>query len=1186
MSRLTRLSLANRSVVLLLALLTVLAGALSATSLKQELIPNIATPMGTIISIYPGASPETVESDVTKKIEDAIKGVEGVTDINSTSASNTSTINVEWDYGEDDKQITSDIRSAIDGISSDLPETVDPEVITGSFDDVPVLLTAVSSDSSPTVLSDDVENVIVPAIKKVSGVRDVSVAGDEEHEIDITFDQAKLNNLHIDPANLRQILGANQSAIPSGTMKTATSNIDVQTGTTYKSAEEIGEIELQGEDGRPVRLKRVATIEERPVDDSSISRVNGVDAVTLAITKDSSANTVAVTKAVHAELDKLQQKAGHGTKFTTVFDQAPWIEQSIHDLTTEGGIGLVMAVLVILLFLRSLGPTLITGISIPISLFFALIALKVGGYSLNIFTLGALTVAIGRVVDDSIVVIENIKRHQGLGESGFSTLVGSVKEVAGAVTSSTLTTVAVFLPIGLVSGQAGELFRPFALTVTVALLASLFVSLTVVPVLASYFMQRHGADVVHAHDESHGWLQNTYIPVLNWALGHRAITLILAVGLFVGTMALTPLLKTDFIGAGSAENLQVVQKLPTGTSLAETDAAARKVEQVIDADPNFGTYSTSIAEGSSLFVATKNDTNEATIMVLLKPGTDATKAAKRLRASLAKLHDVGDIEVAIGDSETSSKIVMYVESPNQDNLIDANDKTLAMLKRVKGLTNIESDLAEKREMLQVGMRSREAADLGMTKASVGEAVSWAVRGEKIGEMSKGNRTLDIYLRSQEPAKSLEEIDQVVLPVTQKMTMDARKDAGDRVEDWADDFEDANKHDATKAYKDSKKELKKQQQQADEQAVQLRAQLQDARHQLAKLQAQLKKAQQGSDPNKIGENVYRISEAISAMAERISELSAAVSSSGDQADSMGDQLDQLRDQREDSLDNQDTSDAISNAGERAQKVDATPVRLNRVANVQMVEAASQITRVDGARAVTITAASEGNDLSATTAAIKTGIAKLDLPDGVTIRVGGVSQDQQESFAQLGNAMLAAIAIVFLIMAATFGSLIQPLILLISIPFAATGALGLSLATDTPLGVPSMIGLLMLIGIVVTNAIVLIDLINQKRSAGADVEESIMAGARLRVRPIVMTALATISALIPMGLGLTGGGVFISKPLAIVVIGGLISSSILTLILVPVLYDLVERRPRWLRPHLASRESLDAWSEGPGPEQPHS
>lgn len=1176
MSRLTRLSLANRSVVLMLALLTVLAGALAAKSLKQELIPNIATPMGTIISIYPGASPSTVESDVTKKIEDAVKAVDGVTDINSTSASNTSTINVEWEYGEDDDKITSDIRSAIDGISSDLPETVDPEVITGSFDDVPVLLIAVSSASDDTTLANDVDDLIVPALKKVAGVRDVSVAGDEEREIVITFDQAKLNERSVDPSTLRQVLAANLSAIPSGTMKTGRENLDVQTGHTFRSAEEIGNIEIQGSiknESRTYKLNELATVEERPVDDSSISRVDGRDAVTLSITKDPSSNTVAVSKGVLDELDGLEKKVGHGTEFTTVFDQAPWIEQSIHDLTTEGGIGLVMAVLVILLFLRSLGPTLITGVSIPISLMFALIALKVGGYSLNIFTLGALTVAIGRVVDDSIVVIENIKRHQGLGESGFGTLVGSVKEVAGAVTSSTLTTVAVFLPIGLVSGQAGELFRPFALTVTVALLASLFVSLTVVPVLASYFMQRHPEkDAAEAHDESQGWLQNAYIPVLNWSLGHRAITLILAVGLFVGTMALTPLLKTDFIGASSAENLQVVQKLPIGSSLAETDAAARKVEEVIDADPNFGTYATSIAEGSSLFVATKNDTNEASITVLLKPDVDALESAKKLRANLANLRDVGDIEVAIGDSETSSKVVLYVEGPDQEDLDVANTQTVAMLDKVEGLTNIESDLGEKRQMLEVNLNEERAGELGMTKASVGQAVSWAVRGEKIGELSQDDHTLDIYLRSQEPATDLSELDGIMLPVTQKMTADARKEAGDRVEDLSDEFQDDQEDDATDAYHDAKKDLKKERKNAKAQSEKLRAQIQSARRELARLQAQLKQAQQDPNPEAVSEDVYRISERISAVSAQIAELSAAVAASGSQADSMGDQLDDLRDQREDALDNQDRSDDISDAADDAQELLATAVPLTDVAQVSTVQAASQITRVDGARAVTITAASEGKDLSATTAAIKAGIAKLELPDGVTIRLGGVSQDQQESFGQLGNAMLVAIAIVFLIMAATFGSLIQPLILLVSIPFAATGALGLSLATDTPLGVPSMIGLLMLIGIVVTNAIVLIDLINQKRAEGADVEESIMAGARLRVRPIVMTALATISALIPMGLGLTGGGVFISKPLAIVVIGGLISSSILTLILVPVLYDLVERRPKWLRPHLASKTSV--------------
>ena len=280
-----------------------------------------------------------------------------------------------------------------------------------------------------------------------------------------------------------------------------------------------------------------------------------------------------------------------------------------------------------------------------------------------------------------------------------------------------------------------------------------------------------------------------------------------------------------------------------------------------------------------------------------------------------------------------------------------------------------------------------------------------------------------------------------------------------------------------------------------------------------------------------------------------------------------QLDGVREGRTKSLEAQDKQQAIADAGKAAGEATADPIKLKAVADVKVVAAPASVTRVDGTRAATLTASSESSNLGATTAQITAGIAALDLPDGVTVRVGGVSQQQSDSFSQLGLAMVVAIFVVYLIMVATFGSLLQPLILLVSIPFAATGALALSLITDTPLGVPSMIGLLMLIGIVVTNAIVLIDLINQKRKAGASVEDSIRQGARLRVRPIVMTALATVFALIPMGLGLTGGGGFISKPLAVIVIGGLISSTLLTLVLVPVLYDVLEtwREKRAQRKH---------------------
>jgi HAE1 family hydrophobic/amphiphilic exporter-1 len=1156
MSRLTRFSLANRTVVLLLAVLVVLTGLYSARALKQETIPSTDWPASTIISIYPGASPSSVEQEVSKPIEDEVLAVDGVKTVTSISSSNTSQVTVEWEWGEDTDQIMADLRAAVD--AADLPDIVDPTVSSGSFDDLPILTVGVSSDVSPGTLSNQAEDVMVPAIKDVEGVQDVTIAGDEKHEIVITFDIDRANELGVDPNSIGQLFAANAKAYPSGTLRTNTAEIDVQTGRTYESEEQVENLEVQGEDGR-VRLGDFATVKEQPTVSTSVSRVNGKDAVTLAITKESAANTIAVARDVKAELDKLEKRLGDGTTFDPVFDQAPFIEQSVHDLSTEGGIGLLMAVLIILLFLRSVAPTFIAGVSIPLSLFIAMSGLLIGGYTLNIFTLGALTVAIGRVVDDSIVVIENIKRHQGLGETGMGTLVRSVKEVAGAITSSTFTTVAVFAPIGLVGGQAGSFFRPFALTVVISLLASLVVSLTVVPVLASYIMQRRSsAAEIHAqaHDEADGWLQHAYLPVLNWALAHRAITVVLALLIFAGTIFMAPFLKTDFIGAGSATNLQVVQTMPPGTSLHETSEAARRVEAVMRRQPNLGTYSTEIGGGGSVFIALKNDSNKASINVELVPGSDPIKEAKRLRADLAKLSGIGRIEVAVGDSETSGKVVVYVESPNSNRLAAATDKVETMMKGVSGLTNVSSDIGDERQMLDVDVDDIEAAKLGMNQSTVGQALSWAVRGEKIGEMTKDDTTLDVYLRTGEPATELSQLRNIVLPTTQRMTADAREDAGDAVEDRGDDLQDDQRDEAEDDYEESIDKLRDQRDDSEDSADEMREQVNAARVRLADLEAQRK-----ANPN--SPNVTQLDKAIADQYAKIAQLSAAMHGADDGADQIEDQIDDARDQWDEGQEFQDRADAIDDTADEIDDLLARPAKLSEVATVQMVKAPSQITRVDGARAVTVTASSEGADLSAITAGIKTGLAKLDLGEGVTARLGGVSEQQEQSFGELGAAMWVAIGIVYLIMVATFRSLIQPLVLLISIPFAATGALGLSLLTDSPIGIPSMIGMLMLIGIVVTNAIVLIDLINQKRADGGTVEESIMAGARLRVRPIIMTALATIFALLPMGLGVTGGGVFISKPLAIVVIGGLISSSLLTLILVPVLYDVVEHRPDWLR-----------------------
>jgi multidrug efflux pump subunit AcrB len=1171
MVRLSKASLAQRSVVLLLSLLVIGLGVYAAGALKQELIPSIDLPRGSVLTVYPGASPEVVEAQISKPIESAVKSVAGVTSVTSKSSSGVSQVSAQWDYGLKPDDMANKIRAAIDSISAGLPSSVNPKVITGSFDDIPVVVLALSSSDDSTMLTTKVNQVVVPGLKTIDGVRDVAVGGQETREIMISYSPAELNKKNIDPSLVAQLFAANSTAFPSGTMRTDNANLDVQTGRTYSTAEQIAKLQLPTADGT-ITLGDIATVVEQPVETTSISRVGGKTALTLQVTKEAGANTVSVAKAVNEMLPQLEQQLGGNATFTTVFDQAPYIEQSIHDLSVEGGIGLAMAVLVILVFLGSLRPTVITAISIPLSLLIALIGLWVGGYTLNILTLAALTVAIGRVVDDSIVVIENIKRHQSYGEFGRSSILNAVREVAGAVTSSTLTTVAVFLPIGLVGGQAGEIFRPFALTVTIALGASLLVSLTLVPVLASWFMRptlkQQARQQVAPETEKDTWLQKAYLPVLNWSLAHRWITAALALGLFVGTMALTPLLKTDFLGEQGNESLMISQKLPAGSSLAETDAAARKIEQLLAADPAVQTYSTSIGGSTSVFMGSQADTNQASYTVPLKAGYSAKDVVGRIRTDIAGLgSSMGTVEVSVGNS--TSSVVVYVEGSDPVALKTANDQVVAMMKDVPDLVNVTSDLSEARDQLSVKVDDRKAADLGMTQLSIGQAVSRAVAGQQIGSIAVGDDTLKVYLRVDKPAKSIAELRNAELPVTQLMSGNAKKDAAEKVSDDSKALQDESKDAATKAYNDQVKALKKARSQAKSAQTSLAKQLSSAQKNLAKLQKQLDAAMAiplcsdrpdltppACSPAGTSAAVFQLTQAVSGTTMQVAQLSSALAQAKSGTSSVDKQLDALATSREKSLEAQDKQQAIADASKDAQDATADAVTLSAVAKVEVVQAPATVTRVDGVRSATISASSESADLGATTTQIQKGLAALTLPDGISYRIGGVSQQQAESFAQLGLAMAVAIAVVYLIMVATFGSLLQPLILLVSIPFAATGALAFSLISDTALGLPSMIGLLMLIGIVVTNAIVLIDLINQKRKAGLSVDASIAAGARLRVRPIIMTALATVFALVPMSLGLTGGGVFISKPLAIVVIGGLVSSTLLTLILVPVLYDLLE------------------------------
>jgi multidrug efflux pump subunit AcrB len=1197
MTSLTRLSLANRMIVGLATLATVVFGVLATLNLKQELLPSIQVPTAIVTANYPGVSPQIVADDVSTPLERALTGVSGVTKVQSTSSNGIATITVEWEYGLDPDKVVADIRSAVDGLKTTLPDQVETEVITGRTDDIPVLLLAVASDASLDEAGRQVENVAIPDLSSIDGVRSVTATGEDTTQLVVTLRPKDLRKHDVTAQAVTQTVQGQATITPAGSSFDKNLELAVEVGTSANTVKQFRAMQVPTPDD-PVRLSALADVKVESIESTSIARAGGRSALSLAVLKDTDADAVAISHQVRDKLPSVEQKLGNNTTITTIFDQAPLIEQSIHDLAVEGLLGLAFAVLVILAFLFSVRATLITAISIPLSLLIAMIGLQLSDYSLNIFTLAALTVAVGRVVDDSIVVVENIKRRD-LGHRTLrpSDVLASVKEVAGAVTASTLTTVTVFAPVAIVSGVVGELFRPFAITVAVALGASLLVSMTIVPVLAYWFL-RGGAgrtqelaakrseeqvevDAAETHTPEETKvtrLQQGYLPVLHFGLRHPFLTLGMALVVFAATLGSATLLKTDFIGSVTDQTtLAIHQELPPGTRLSTTSSAAKQVENLLQGDPQVKNYLVTI--GGSLVPGATASTNSAEFTVLLAEGARADTLRPQLQAQMAELgQSVGDITVTTTNNQsTTNDLTVTVSSENTKSLEAGSKRVQQELESIAGLTNVQSNLEEQRKVLKVNLDKKKAASLGFTQGDVGQAVSNALRGTRVGSVTLAGEQRDIFVRGQaadEPSPS--DIRNLELPVSQLQQQKAQEKASDKLADKQKALADEQQRQAEQATADQKAELRKQRTKLANnrsdtvgELSKTRRQLADSRRQLSRLKANPPRPNPSAPPVPVttdtlaqqqwAQQVAQQSAAVAQTEKGIDQIRASIDQLDESIQQVNKQLDTADEQARQAAEQREKQQKLQDEQEALADVRAKPVQVKDVAKVQEVLAPTTVTQIEGTPSVTITATPEGKDLGALTATIQSRLdAMTDLPPGVTATLGGAAQDQQDAFNQLGLAMLVAIALVFMIMVGTFRSLVQPLILMVSIPFAATGAVAGLLITDTPLGVPAMVGLLMLIGIVVTNAIVLIDLTNQYRGRGEDLRSAIIDGARLRLRPIIMTACATIFALIPMALGFTGGGAFISGPLAIVVIGGLVSSTVLTLLLVPVLYSLVERR----------------------------
>ena len=1048
MERIARASLRNRSFVALVCIVAAILGGISIGSMRQELIPQVELPAVSIIAVSPGATAEQMNERVAVPVERQMATLPEVQETTTNSSSSYSMITVELDYGTELSRATSKIEQAISRVEDSFPEGTTTQVASGGSSDIPLAMIGATSSGDPLETAENVRSAVLPQLEKIEGVASAQLIGAPEQQVSISLNMEQAAALGVSPTALQDAMDANGLAVPVGTVAGDGYTLDVTVGQKIDSLDALRAIPVltenpvTGEQGS-VPLGQIAAVDLVGKEAALTARINGESAVAIIVFPTANANIVDTSRAVNDTLDDLKGLVGGEAEFTMIFDQAPFITTSITALAEEGGMGLIMAVAVILLFLVSLRSTLVTAISIPLSLLLAFIGMYVAGYSLNMLTLSALTITIGRVVDDSIVVIENIKRHLEYGEPKRKAILTAVGEVASAITASTIVTCLVFVPIGLVSGMVGELFKPFAFTVVLAMAASLVVALTIIPVLAYWFLRpskaaRSVEDAVQAvravgetlHErpaqetitkarklieeqretaeakEDRSLLRRAYRPVLRGSQKHPIVTLIAAVAILAASGALYPMLKVNLLGDTGQNMVQLSQEAPAGTDMEGLVERATAAEAALMDVAGVETVATTIG-GAGM----GQSASSISYVVTTAEGADQEELGRKLESVLAA-HSSGD-QTALADMTAlaSNTIDINIVANNEETLQQANDVLLEALQGVAGSKEVTSNLVAEQPSVKITVNREAAAILGLSENDVVGLIASQMVAPSIGQITLNNIDTDIYVKLADPVVSL----------------------------------------------------------ADLQNMQI----------------------------------------------------------------MG-------------------------------------MPISQLATVEEVNVVPTVVTINGQKTATISVVPENSDeLGTVKDAVEEIVDNAELPQGAITTQAGAAAQIDDVFGQLGLALAGAVLLIYVVLVWIFKSLSQPLVLLVSIPFAAIGAFLALFLTGTPLGISALVGLLMLTGVVVTNAIVLIDLINQYRRKDMGMDEAIDLGAQRRLRPIVMTAVATIAALIPMALGITGHAGFISQPLAVTVIGGLISSTALTLVLLPVLYRLTQKRAV----KVAEEEELD-------------
>ncbi len=1043
--------------VTMMMLALVVFGLLAYQALPVDLLPDVSFPVVSVSVVLPGAGPAEMADQVAKPIEDAMGTLPGVRHITSRSNEGLATVVIEFGFNRQVDEAAQDVREKMAQIRPQLPQDI-REPIVQKFDlsSSPIMSVAVAS-KDPSVPSDKLRQQLadefVPRLQRVEGVAAADVTGGLQRQVQVNLDLAQLQARGITPQQVSQAIQGENVTVPLGKITQGGADVSLRAPGQFTSVEQIDDVNLATRSGI-VHLHDIAEVKNGYADVTTLSRLNGEDTIRIDIRKQSGTNTVRVADDVKAELAKLFPDSGSLT-YSVVRDDSIQVRNSVNDALLELLLGVVSAILVVLLFFRDARNTLVAVIGLPIILIATFAAMRMFDLTINMMTLLALTLCVGLVIDDAIVVRENIFRWMERGYDPKEASLKATSQVALSVLAMTLTIVAVFLPVAMVSGLVSGFFRPFGLTIAAAMVISLFEAFTLAPMLSAHFFKKKEPKAAAAHEAAAhanaaaaihnaeakedtwaesgtmeeeaevelGRMDRVYQRMLRWSLNHRLITLMLATVIIVASLVMARGLKFAFTPSIDSGQFSIGYRMPPGTSLAETDKVARTIETALLAQPEVDTVLTTIG--------TNGAPEQATLNVQLKHGIETAEFQDRLRPALVNVPNVSLSVQGLGPGGTdvsSRPIQIQLQSTGNLATVAATaEQVKVAIKDVPGAADIDSDYQPGRPELQIAVDRERAADQGVSTAAIGSTLRTLVNGQTVSKFREGGNDYDIVVRL-------------------------------RPEDRA-----------------------------------------------------------------------RVSDI----------LTLAVPTTK-----------------------------------------GTQVPLNTVADIKSGSSPTRITRYDRLTQVSVGVNNVDRNLNDVVADIRAALVGVQLPPGVTINIGGTQTQQNEGFSTLGQAMLLSLVFIYMVLASQFGSFLQPLVIMLAIPLSFIGAfLGLRIM-NMPLDILGMVGMILLIGLATKNSILLVDFTNRLRRLGMQANDALLLAAPARLRPILMTTLAIMLGSLPVAIGIGEGAEF-RRPLAIVTIFGLLTSTLLTLFLVPVTYSLLDQGTRGGKRLLAARPFRRSPTPTPSP-----